>query len=60
MNSCGFVTNCQMGRLFGSYFYVVGISYGKTHLTCIWIDLSGFKNFMKYFEKCSQLVVLNT
>ena len=29
--------------LLGSYFYVIGISYGKTHFTCILVNLSRFK-----------------
>ena len=27
----------------GSYFYVIGISYDKTHFTCIWVNISRFK-----------------
>ena len=37
--------------LLGSYFYVVGICYEKTHITCIWVELSGFENIKKYFGK---------
>ena len=29
--------------LLGSYFYVIDISYDKTHVTCIWINSSRFK-----------------
>ena len=29
--------------LLGSYFYVIGISYDKTHVTCIWVNSSRFK-----------------
>ena len=43
MYFCGFVTDCQIGRLLGSYFYVIGISYDKTHFTYIWVNLSRFK-----------------
>ena len=35
MYFCGFVTDCQMGRLLGSYFYVIGISYDKMQFTCL-------------------------
>ena len=27
----------------GSYFYVIGISYDKTHFTCIRVNISRFK-----------------
>ena len=43
MYSCGFVTDCQRGRLLGLYFYVIGISYDKMHFTYIWVNLSKFK-----------------
>ena len=43
MYSCGFVIDCQRGRLLGSYFYVIGIFYDKMYFTCIWINLSEFK-----------------
>ena len=26
-----------------TYFYVIGISFDKTHFTCIWVNLSRFK-----------------
>ena len=29
--------------LLGSYFYVIDISYDKTHFTCILVNLSSFK-----------------
>ena len=35
MYSCGFVTDYQSGRLLRTYFYVIGISFYKTHFTCI-------------------------
>ena len=34
MYSCGFVTDCQRGRLLRTYFYVIDISFDKTHFTC--------------------------
>ena len=43
MYSCGFVMDCQRGRLLGLYFYVIGISYDKMHFTYIWVNLSKFK-----------------
>ena len=43
MYSCGFVTDCQRGRLLGTYFYVIGISFDKTHFIRIWVNLSRFK-----------------
>ena len=43
MYSCGFATDCQRGRLLGSYFYVIGILYEKMYFTCIWVNLSEFK-----------------
>ena len=43
MYSSGFITDCQRGRLLDSYFYVIGISYDKTHFTCIWVNQSRFK-----------------
>ena len=34
----------QKGKLLlGTYFYVIGISFDKTHFTCIWANLSRFK-----------------
>ena len=36
--------------MLGLYFYVNNISYDKTHFTCNWMVLCGFKNIMKYFE----------
>ena len=47
MYSSGFITDCQRGRLLDSYFYVIGISYDKTHFTCIWVNLSRFKMNIK-------------
>ena len=35
MYSCAFVMDCQMGRLLGSYFYVIGKSYDKMQFTCL-------------------------
>ena len=35
MYSCGFVTDCQMGKSLGSYFYIIGISNDKTQFTCL-------------------------
>ena len=32
-----------MGRLLGSYFYIIGISYEKMHFTCIWANSSRSK-----------------
>ena len=29
--------------LLGTYFYVIGISFDKTHFICIWVNLSRFK-----------------
>ena len=29
--------------MLGTYFYVIGISFEKTHFTCIWVNLSRFK-----------------
>ena len=43
MYSYGFVTDCQRGRLLWTYFYVIGISFDKTHFTYIWVNLSRFK-----------------
>ena len=43
MYSCGFIMDCQRGRLLGSYFYIIAISYDKTYFTCIWVNLSRFK-----------------
>ena len=43
MYSCGFVTDCQKGRLLRIYFYVIDIFFDKTHFTCIWVNLSRFK-----------------
>ena len=28
------------------YILCIGISYDKTHITCNWVDLSGFKIIM--------------
>ena len=54
---CGFVMDCQRGRLLWhmcftclehmSWFYVIGLSFDKTHFTCIWVDLGCFKYFKK-------------
>ena len=33
----------QSQPLLRIYFYVIGISFGKTHFTYIWINLSRFK-----------------
>ena len=30
------------------YFYVIGISYNKSHFTCIWVVLSRFKNIISW------------
>ena len=30
-------------NVLGTYFYVIGISFDKTHFTCIWVNLSRFK-----------------
>ena len=45
----GFVTDCQRGRLLGNmwfnvrniyqHFYEIGLSFDKTHFTCIWVDV---------------------
>ena len=35
MYSCGFVMDCQRGRLLGTYFYVIDIFYDKTQFTCL-------------------------
>ena len=47
--SCGFVMDCQRGRLLGHMcftclgtyvtIFVIGLSIDKTHFTCIWVDL---------------------
>ena len=29
--------------LLGTYFYVIGLSFDKTHFICIWVNLSRFK-----------------
>ena len=29
--------------MLGTYFYVIGISFDKTHFICIWVNLSRFK-----------------
>ena len=29
--------------LLGTYFYVIGMSFDKTHFICIWVNLSRFK-----------------
>ena len=42
MYSCGFVTDCQRGRLLRTYFYVIDISFDKMHFTCIGVNLSRF------------------
>ena len=47
-------------NLLGSYFYVIDISYDKTHCTYIWVDLSGFKmiissGFFIYWRHVSYL-----
>ena len=49
---CGFVTDFQRGRMLGhmrftcqehmSRFYEIGLSFDKTHFTCIWVDLDVF------------------
>ena len=46
---CGFVTDCQKGRLLGHmcftckeymlWFCVIDLSFDKMHFTCIWVDL---------------------
>ena len=33
---------CELPML-GTYFYVIGISFDKTHVICIWVNLSRFK-----------------
>ena len=43
MYSCDFIMDYPRGRLLRTYFYVIGISFDKTHFTCIWVNLSRFK-----------------
>ena len=43
MYSCDFIMDCPRGSLLRTYFYVIGISFDKTHFTCIWVNLSRFK-----------------
>ena len=33
----------DLSMVLGSYFYVIGISYNKTHFICIWVNISRFK-----------------
>ena len=35
--------NLPLLHVLGTYFYVIGISFDKTHFTCIWVNLSRFK-----------------
>ena len=48
----------------GSYFYVIGISYNKTHFTCILVNISRFKMIITsgYIEdmKISQELLMKT
>ena len=33
-----------------SLFYVIGLSFDKTHFTCIWVDLGHVLRFKKLFQ----------
>ena len=33
----------DLSIVLGSYFYVIDISYDKTHFTCIWVNINRFK-----------------
>ena len=33
----------DLSIVLGSYFYVIDISYNKTHFTSIWVNISRFK-----------------
>ena len=38
-----FILRDHFSFLLGTYFYVIGINFDKTHFICIWVNLSKFK-----------------
>ena len=43
LSSIGAILKQEFKILLGTYFYVIGISFDKTHFTCILVNLCRFK-----------------